>query len=126
MIGDGAKKLVERALAAAGLDPFEPEALDRYREIYERRLLDTTRPYDGMVEVLAAAKQRSPSALLSNKPEAPTRRLLDAFDLAGSFLLGHRRRLRLRTQARSGQPRVPDEQGGATAANDTLRRRLGD
>lgn len=85
MIGDGAKKLVERALASAGLDPFEPEALDRYREIYERRLLDTTQPYTGMVEVLSAAKHRSPLALLSNKPEAPTRRLLDAFDLAGHF-----------------------------------------
>ena len=85
MIGDGAKKLVERALAASGLDPHEPEALDRYRDIYSRRLLDTTRPYDGMVEVLDRARGRSPLALLSNKPEAPTRRLLDAFGLADHF-----------------------------------------
>ncbi len=85
MIGDGAKKLVERALAASGLDPFEPEALDRFRDIYERRLLATTRPYDGMVAVLTATAQQSPVALLSNKPEAPTRRLLDAFDLANYF-----------------------------------------
>jgi phosphoglycolate phosphatase len=85
MIGDGAKKLVERALTASGLDPNEPEALDRYRAIYERRLLDTTRPYEGMVEVLAAARPRSPLALLSNKPEAPTRRLLDAFGLSDYF-----------------------------------------
>ena len=85
MIGDGAKKLVERALAVSGLDPNEPEALDRYRDIYSRRLLDTTRPYDGMVEVLNRARRRSPLALLSNKPEAPTRRLLDAFGLADHF-----------------------------------------
>jgi phosphoglycolate phosphatase len=85
MIGDGAKKLVERALAASGLDPNQPEALDRYRAIYERRLLDTTRPYDGMVEVLSTARARSPLALLSNKPEGPTRRLLDAFDLSELF-----------------------------------------
>ena len=116
MIGDGAKKLVERALAAAGLDPFEPDALDRYREIYERRLLDTTRPYDGMVQVLAAAKPRSAFALLSNKPEAPTRRLLDVLDLADHFswVIG----------GDSGFERKPDpasleflmKRGGATAA----------
>ena len=54
MIGDGAKRLVERALAAAGLDPGEREALDRYLAIYERRMLDSTRPYDGMIDVVAA------------------------------------------------------------------------
>ena len=85
MIGDGAKRLVERALAAAGLDPGEREALDRYLAIYERRLLDSTRPYDGMIDVVAAAGRRSPLALLSNKPEALSRRLLDAFDLTRHF-----------------------------------------
>ncbi|HEY7475346.1 MAG TPA: HAD-IA family hydrolase [Vicinamibacterales bacterium] len=85
MIGDGAKKLVERALAAAGLDPFEPDALDRFREIYDRRLLATTRPYEGMIEVLGAAGRRTRLALLSNKPELPTRRILDALDLARYF-----------------------------------------
>jgi phosphoglycolate phosphatase len=85
MIGDGAKKLVERALASAGLDPGEREALDRYLAIYERRLLDSTRPYDGMIDVVAAAGRRSRLALLSNKPEALSRRLLDAFDLTRHF-----------------------------------------
>ena len=59
MIGDGAKKLVERALAASGLDAFAPEALARCREIYDRRLLATTRPYDGRVDVLGAAGRRT-------------------------------------------------------------------
>jgi phosphoglycolate phosphatase len=85
MIGDGAKKLVERALAAAGLDPLEPEALPRFRRIYDRRLLDSTRPYEGMADLLASASRRAPLALLSNKPEAPTRRLLSAFGLARHF-----------------------------------------
>jgi phosphoglycolate phosphatase len=85
MIGDGAKKLVERALAAAGLDPMEPEALSRYRHVYDRRLLDSTRPYEGMADLLASASRRARLALLSNKPEAPTRRLLAAFDLAPHF-----------------------------------------
>jgi phosphoglycolate phosphatase len=85
MIGDGAKKLVERALTAAGLDPQEPEALERFRRIYDRRLLDSTRPYEGMADVLRHASRRAHLALLSNKPEAPTRRLLTAFDLARHF-----------------------------------------
>ena len=55
MIGDGAKKLVERALASAGLDPFEPEALDRYREIYERRLNDPAKAKEAYAKVPAGS-----------------------------------------------------------------------
>jgi phosphoglycolate phosphatase len=85
MVGEGAKKLVERALAASGLDPREPDALDRFRAIYDRRLLLHTVPYDGIPSVVSAAYARAPLAVLSNKPEAPTRRLLDHFDLGRFF-----------------------------------------
>jgi phosphoglycolate phosphatase len=85
MVGDGAKVLVERALTAVGLDPAEPEALGRFRGIYDRRLLETTAPYDGIPAIVAAAATRAVLAVLSNKPEAPTRRLLDAFDLSRHF-----------------------------------------
>ena len=85
MIGDGAKKLVERALTTAGLDPLEPEALGRFQRIYDRRLLESTRPYEGMGDILGAASRRSRLALLTNKPEAPARLLLAAFDLARHF-----------------------------------------
>ena len=50
MIGEGAKVLVRRALAAAGI-PEDPEAIDRFLTIYDRRLLDHTRPYDGIIDV---------------------------------------------------------------------------
>ena len=33
MVGEGARKLVERALAASGLDAAEPDALPRFLEI---------------------------------------------------------------------------------------------
>ena len=85
MVGEGAKVLVERALAAAGLDPGTSEALDRFRAIYDRRLVEHTRPYPGIVDVVRAAAARAALAVLSNKPEAPSRRLLDAFDLTASF-----------------------------------------
>jgi phosphoglycolate phosphatase len=85
MVGEGAKKLVQRALAASGLNPDEPDALDRFRAIYDRRLLMHTVPYPGIPEIVRAAAERASLAVLSNKPEAPTRRLLDAFELSSYF-----------------------------------------
>jgi phosphoglycolate phosphatase len=81
MIGEGAQILVERALEAAGLNPAEPEALSRFKKIYDRRLLMHTRPYDGIPEAFTALSKRSTLAVLTNKPEAPTYRLLHAFEL---------------------------------------------
>jgi phosphoglycolate phosphatase len=100
MVGEGAKKLVERALAASGLDPDVPDALERFRRIYDRRLLDHTRPYDGIVDVVRQAARRAPLAVLSNKPEGPTRRILEAFDFLAPFtwVIG----------GDSGFPRKPD------------------
>ncbi len=85
MVGEGARKLVERALEASGLDPAEPEALARFREIYDRRLLIHTRPYDGVPEMVEEARGLGALAVLTNKPDEPTRRLLDAFGLTPQF-----------------------------------------
>jgi len=85
MVGEGAKVLVERALAAAGLDPGAPEALDRFRAIYDRRLFEHTRPYPGIDVVVRDAAAGAALAVLSNKPEAPSRRLLEEFDLSRWF-----------------------------------------
>jgi phosphoglycolate phosphatase len=85
MVGNGAGKLVERALAAAGVAPPLPEALSRFLEIYDRRLIHHTTPYDGMPAVITAAAARAPLAVLTNKTEAASRRLLDAFGLAPHF-----------------------------------------
>jgi phosphoglycolate phosphatase len=120
MVGEGAKVLVARALVAAGVDPDVTEALDRFKAIYDRRLLNHTTPYDGIPGVVRAAAGRASLALLSNKPEAPSRRLLDAFDLARYFphVLG----------GDSAFPRKPDPAGlwhlvaaaGATPASTLL------
>ena len=85
MVGEGAKLLVERALARAGLDPGEPDALTRFHEIYARRLLVHTRPYDGMVLAVASAASLASLAVLTNKPSAPARTVLDAFGLSAYF-----------------------------------------
>ena len=85
MVGEGAAVLVRRALTAAGLDPDLPGALPRFLELYDERLLENTRPYDGVVDALQALHQRGPLAVLTNKPQAATVKLLDGLGLAQYF-----------------------------------------
>lgn len=85
MVGDGAGELVRRALAAAGLDPETPGALAQFLEIYDAHLLDSTRAYPGIVEALELVSRRARLTVLTNKPQAPSERLLDALGLAGYF-----------------------------------------
>jgi phosphoglycolate phosphatase len=85
MVGEGAALLVRRALAAAGLDPATPGALDRFLVLYDARLLEHTRPYDGTLEVLAGLGARIPMAVLTNKPQRPTERILDELRLRQYF-----------------------------------------
>jgi phosphoglycolate phosphatase len=84
MIGEGAATLVKRAFEAAGC-PQPPTALDRFLAIYNSRLLAFTRPYDGIVDVLEALVPRTTLAVLTNKPLASTRQILDGLDLSRFF-----------------------------------------
>jgi phosphoglycolate phosphatase len=90
MIGEGARVLMRRALAASGLDPETPDALSRFLAVYDRRLLGHTRPYDDIDVVLRSAATQAQLAVLTNKPAAPTTRLLDAFGFGQlfSFVVG--------------------------------------
>jgi phosphoglycolate phosphatase len=84
MVGDGAATLVARAFAASGVD-VPPDALSRFLALYDRRLLDSTRPYPGIPAVLEALSARSHLAVLTNKPIAPTRRILSGLGLDHYF-----------------------------------------
>jgi phosphoglycolate phosphatase len=84
MVGDGAAVLVARAFAAAGI-AAPPDALERFVAIYRERLLRHTRPYPRIPEVLADLSQRAELALLTNKPLAATKEILDGLDLARFF-----------------------------------------
>jgi phosphoglycolate phosphatase len=84
MVGDGAPTLIVRAFAAAGL-ARPPDALDRFLSIYDARLLNHTRPYAGIPELLAELASRSTLAVLTNKPLAAARRILDGLDLSRHF-----------------------------------------
>jgi phosphoglycolate phosphatase len=85
MVGDGARELVRRLLTAASLDVSLDEALERFLRCYDERLLATTRPYDGVISTLEALKETTRFAVLTNKPEAASRRLLEGLELAHYF-----------------------------------------
>lgn len=85
MVGDGAPMLVRRALRRSGAAPSAAEALTRYLEIYDRRLMNHTAPYPGVVEMLALAVRRGPLAVLTNKPLGPSIGILEALGLRGFF-----------------------------------------
>jgi len=85
MVGDGARELVRRLIAAAGLDAPLDEALAHFLECYDQRLLATTRPYDGVFATLEALMPLARLAVLTNKPEAATLRLLEGLELRHYF-----------------------------------------
>lgn len=85
MVGDGAAVLVRRVLTAAGLPPDVPAALPRFLELYDERLLEHTRPYDGIVETLQSLHGRGPLAVLTNKPQAATDKVLSGLGLDRYF-----------------------------------------
>ena len=85
MVGDGAPLLVRRALRQSGVEPSAEEALERYLEIYDRRLMNNTSPYAGVVESLGVVLKRGPMAVLTNKPLGPSIGILEALGLRGFF-----------------------------------------
>ncbi len=103
MVGDGARELVRRLLAASNLDVPLNDALIAFLREYDTRLLATTRPYEGVIEALERISMKSGLALLTNKPEYATNRLLDG--------LGLRRFFSSVIGGDSSVPRKPDPAG---------------
>ena len=87
MVGEGAAMLVARVFAAAGV-ARPADALERFLAIYDTKLLNHTRTYEGIPEALAAIAERASLALLTNKPLIATRRILDGLNLSRFFEAG--------------------------------------
>ncbi|HYO57691.1 HAD-IA family hydrolase [Archangium sp.] len=99
-VGNGARVLVERAVPA-GRENLHEAVLATYHAFYAEHMLDTTRPFPGMREVLARLEGEGVKlAVVSNKPDAATRRLVRALlpDVRFSAVQGER----------AGVPRKPD------------------
>src|SRR4029079_19339858 len=72
-------------LTAAGLDPAEATALPRFLELYDERLLNHTRLYEGTQEMLNGISRKATLAVLTNKPQRPSERILEGLAIAKRF-----------------------------------------
>ena len=84
MVGEGAAVLVKRALIAAGVTDLGA-AVNRFLAIYDTRLLRHTRVYAGMDDVLRFAATLGRLAVLTNKPLAPSERILEGLGIRELF-----------------------------------------
>ena len=79
-VGNGVRKLMERAVPDGADNPLFEEAFATFRQHYMTHSLDTTRPYKGVPETLAALKARGCRlAVVSNKMMAATQSLCSHF-----------------------------------------------
>ena len=102
-VGNGARKLVERAIAGTGREQDLPQILEDYRNMYNDNCVGATVPYDGVPELLDLLRHEDVIVCCNtNKPEFTSRKLLDAL-LPGKIDYLHGQR--------EGVPVKPDPSG---------------
>jgi phosphoglycolate phosphatase len=85
MVGEGARRLIERAFDASGLGAPNDHHVEEFVGIYARRLIETTELYEGVAPLLDGLAARAALALITNKPTVLSCRLLEHFGLAHYF-----------------------------------------
>lgn len=91
-IGEGVEMLARHALPADRHEICD-EIVAAFRARYAETLLETTRPYPGVVQMLEALAARGVAmAVLSNKPDPATQKIVRALfpDVSFGAVLGHR------------------------------------
>jgi phosphoglycolate phosphatase len=84
-VGDGARTLMQRSLAARAPSLAVEDALSVFLDEYRARMLHRTRLYPGAREALDALAGAHTLAVLSNKPGAMSRAILDGLGVADRF-----------------------------------------
>ncbi len=84
LVGQGAKRLVERALTGASPDEVE-HGVRLFLEYNEAHIADKTRPYPGVRDVLPLIAKDRTLAIISNKQSTHCRRLLEVLGIADRF-----------------------------------------
>ena len=74
-VGNGAERLIRQALPGKEDDPDWQAVLAWYKDYYAAHSQIKTRPYDGILEALAAVREEFTVAVVSNKPDAATKLL---------------------------------------------------
>jgi len=85
-VGKGVSHLIQNTTGAS--DPRQlKEAVSVFRKFYLEHLLDSTRLYDGVMQGLDMLYSRSISmAVLSNKPEDATKKIVEGLGIARFFM----------------------------------------
>jgi phosphoglycolate phosphatase len=83
-VGEGARRLIEKSVAAVGRPLSVDELLPVFLDIYREVLLETTRLYPGVEEALDALAPRR-LAVLTNKPGDMSRAILSGLGVAHRF-----------------------------------------
>ena len=79
-VGNGVRLLMERAVPDGARNPQFEAAFATFRQHYMQHSLDTTRPYDGIPELIHELKNRGcQMAVVSNKMMAATQELVRHF-----------------------------------------------
>ena len=79
-VGNGVRLLMERAIPDGAANPQFEAAFATFRQHYLEHSLDTTRPYDGIMEMLQTLRARGyHTAVVSNKFYAATQELCKHF-----------------------------------------------
>ena len=79
-VGNGVRRLMERAVPGGAAHPAFEAAFATFRRHYMEHSLDTTRPYEGIPELLQELKRRGGhTAVVSNKFDAATKELCRHF-----------------------------------------------
>lgn len=102
-VGNGSRKLVERCLPAEqSADPaFVDKALECYDRCYGNRLLNKTRPYEGILPMLEELQKKNiPLAICTNKQQFASDAIVEKLFPPGMF--------RENIGDREGMPRKPD------------------
>lgn len=105
-IGEGVHKLVERAVPPGALRDIDiPPMIADYQRHYADTWRNTTRPYEGIIEVIGTLRAAGmKTAVLSNKPDPFTKLCCKHFFPPGSFDVAR--------GALDGTPRKPHPQAG--------------
>ena len=102
-VGNGARRLIEQSLQAAG-DPDAArieEAMEVYGRIFKTYCTYHVAPYDGIVDMLEELKRQDVQlAVLSNKPHLQTKDVVATFFKEGTFIRVYGQQ--------EGVPRKPD------------------
>lgn len=78
-LGNGARELIRRSLPVPVTDGELDKAVSEYKKIYERNMSRSTRPYDGIPQLLLALREAGiQTAVVSNKPDHATRSLVES------------------------------------------------